>query len=151
MEDVRSVQMSDEELAEFLDRGGTGVISFDTSQGEPPYSLPVSYGYDAETGRFYFRFAFGPDTKKEDVVDEDDPVSFVTYGNTDSGWRSVIATGKLEEVTESALDPTVSEAMQRVEIPLVDVYDRHPIELQFRFFRLAPDEVTHKKEARSVD
>jgi len=151
MEDVRSVQMSDEELNEFLDRGGTGVISFDTSDGEPPYSLPISYGYDAETGDFYFRFAFGPDTKKDGVVNEDDPVSFVTYGGVESGWRSVVATGKLEEVTKSALDATVTEAMQRVEIPLVDVYDRHPIELQFRFFRLAPDEVTGKKEARTVD
>ncbi len=67
MEDVRSVQMNDEERNEFLGRGGTGVVSFDTSGDEPPYSLPISYGYDAETETFYFRLAFGPETGKDDV------------------------------------------------------------------------------------
>ncbi|WP_321112650.1 pyridoxamine 5'-phosphate oxidase family protein [Halorussus salinisoli] len=84
-------------------------------------------------------------------LDEDRPVSFVTYDDTESGWRSVVATGHLEEITKSALNPNVAEAMQRVEIPLVDVYDRHPVELQFRFFRLTPTEVTGKKEARTMD
>lgn len=151
MEDVRSVQMSDEERDEFLGRGGTGVVSFDTSDDEPPYSLPISYGYDAETGTFYFRLAFGPETGKDDVVDEDRLVSFVTYEDTESGWRSVVATGRLEEITKSALDPEVAEAMQRVKIPLVDVYDRHPVELEFRFFRLTSADVTGKKEAQTVD
>lgn len=151
MEDVRSVQMSDEGRDEFLGRGGTGVVSFDTSGDEPPYSLPISYGYDAETGAFYFRLAFSPETGKDDIVDEDRPVSFVTYDDTESGWQSVIATGRLEEITKSALDPNVAEAMQRVEIPLVDVYDRHPIELEFRFFRLTSAQVTGKKEARTMD
>lgn len=149
MEDVRSVQMSDEERDEFLGRGGTGVISFDTRGDEPPYSLPVSYGYQPETEAFYFRLAFGPETGKEDVVEADRPISFVTYSDTESGWQSVVTTGQLEEVTESALDSDMAEAMQQVEIPLVDVYDRHPIELQFRFFRLTPAEVTGKKEART--
>jgi len=149
MEDVRSVQMNDEERDEFLGRGGTGVISFDTSGDEPPYSLPVSYGYDPETETFYFRLAFGPDAGKGDVVDADRSVSFVTYRDTENGWQSVVATGQLEEITESTLDSDVTEAMQRVEIPLVDVYDRHPIELQFQFFRLSPAEVTGKKEART--
>lgn len=151
MEDARSVQMSDEERDEFLGRGGTGTVSFDTSGDEPPYSLPISYGYDPETGTFYFRLAFGPETGKGDVVDADHPVSFVTYSDTESGWRSVVATGQLEEVTESALDTDIAEAIRRVKIPLVDVYDRHPVELHFRFFRLTPTEVTGKKEARTVD
>ncbi|WP_132061186.1 pyridoxamine 5'-phosphate oxidase family protein [Halorussus amylolyticus] len=151
MEDVRSIQMSDEERGEFLGRGGTGVISFDTSGDEPPYSLPISYGYDAETATFYFRLAFGPETGKGDIVDENRPVSFVTYDDTESGWRSVVATGHLEEITKSTLDTDVAEAMQRVEIPLVDVYDRHPIELNFRFFRLTSTEVTGKKEAHTVE
>ena len=61
MTDIRSVRMSDEERDEFLGRGGTGTISFDTPDDDPPYTRPVSYGYDAETGNFYFRFAVGPD------------------------------------------------------------------------------------------
>ncbi|SFR65743.1 hypothetical protein SAMN04487947_3189 [Halogeometricum rufum] len=152
MEDVRSVRMSEEERNEFLDHGGTGTISVDTPSGEPPYSRPVSYGYDPETGNFYFRFAVGPDDAgKTDVVDDDVMVSFVTHDRTDAGWRSVVATGRLEEITKSALDSAVADAMERVAIPFVDVYDSHPLTLEFRFFRLSPDDVAGKREAEAGD
>jgi len=96
MADIRSVRMGDEERDEFLGRGGTGTISVSTPDDDPPYSRPVSYGYDAETGNFYFRFAVGPeDTGKADIVDQDSVVSFVTHNQTDDGWRSVVATGRL--------------------------------------------------------
>jgi hypothetical protein len=152
MEDVRSVRMSHEERNEFLGHGGTGTMSVDTPGDEPPYSRPVSYGYDPETGSFYFRFAVGPDVAgKADVVDDDVVISFVTYDETDTGWQSVVATGRLEEITRSALDPAVADAMERVAIPFVDVYDSHPLTLEFRFFRLSPDEVTGKREAGAAD
>lgn len=152
MEDVRSVRMSSEERNEFLGSGGTGVISFDTSGDGPPYTRPVSYGYDAKTGSFYFRLAIGPeDAGKRDFLDEDREISFVTYDETDGGWRSIIATGTLEEITKSALDPDVAEAMQRVKIPFVDVYDSHPLTLEFRFFRLTPVEVTGQQESGTGD
>jgi len=50
-------------------------------------------------------------------------------------------------ITKSALDPEVDEAMQRVKIPFVDVYDSHHLTLEFRFFRLTPDEVTGQRES----
>lgn len=152
MEDIRSVRMTDEERDEFLGRGGTGTISVDTPDDDPPYSRPVSYGYDAATGNFYFRFAVGPeDTGKTDIVDGGSVVSFVTHNQTDDGWRSVVATGRLEEITKSALDPAVADAMQRVTVPFVDVYDSHPLTLEFRFFRLAPDECSGKQEAGTAN
>ncbi|WP_433633445.1 pyridoxamine 5'-phosphate oxidase family protein [Halomicrococcus sp. NG-SE-24] len=148
MEDVRSVQMSTAEQNEFLGSGGTGVISFAPSSDGPPYTRPISYGYDADTGDFYFRLAVGPeDAGKREIIDEDEEISFVTYDETDRGWRSVIATGRLDEITESALDPDIVEVMQRVRIPFVDVYDSHPLTLEFRFFQLTPDEVTGQQEA----
>jgi hypothetical protein len=152
MEDVRSVRMDTEDRNEFLGSGGTGVVSFDTPDDGPPYTRPISYGYDGETGNLYFRFAVGPeDAGKKDIVDADREVSFVTYDETDRGWRSVVATGRLEEITKSALDPAVAEAMQRVNIPFVDVYDSHPLTLEFRFFRLTPDEITGQREAGTGD
>jgi hypothetical protein len=152
MEDVRSVRMSNEERNEFLGRGGTGTISVDTPSGEPPYSRPVSYGYDPETGQFYFRFAVGPDDAgKTGLVDDDAMVTFVTFDQTDAGWQSVVATGRLEEITKSALDSAVADAMERVAIPFVDVYDSHPLTLEFRFFRLPPDDVTGKRETEATD
>jgi len=140
--------MSPEERNEFLSSGGTGVISFDPVDDGPPYTRPISYGYEAETGKFYFRLAVGPENAgKRELIEERRDISFVTYDETDRGWRSVIATGSLEEITKSALDPEVAEAMQRVKIPFVDVYDSHPLTLEFRFFRLTPDEMTGQQEA----
>ncbi|WP_158056119.1 pyridoxamine 5'-phosphate oxidase family protein [Halorussus halophilus] len=151
MGDIRSVQMSDEERDEFLERGGTGVVSFPRASDEPPHSIPVSYGYEVDNGHFYFRLAFGPDSDKSELIDEETPVSFVTYDQTETGWQSVVATGKLDEVPEDELDKSISEAMRQVEIPLVDVFERRPQEVTFRFFQLVPDELTGRKEARADD
>ncbi|MFC4357157.1 pyridoxamine 5'-phosphate oxidase family protein [Halobium salinum] len=152
MDDVRSVRMDEETRNEFLGTGGTGVVSFAPDEaGEAPFSLPVSYGYDAESGDFYFRLATGPDAGKADFVDRRTPVSFVAYETLDGRWESVVATGRLEEVTEAAIDSDVVQAMRNVEIPLVDVFDRHPREVEFGFYRLVPEEVTGKREARTED
>lgn len=49
MENLRWVQMRDDERDALLTRGGTGALSFSTGSDEPPLLLPVSYGYDAES------------------------------------------------------------------------------------------------------
>jgi ADP-ribosyl-[dinitrogen reductase] hydrolase len=69
-------------------------------------------------------------------------------------WLSVL--DRADELRDlgarlAALDPDVAEAMQRVKIPFVDVYDSHPLTLEFRFFRLTPDEVTGQREAEAGD
>ena len=97
MEDVRSVEMNDEERDEFLGSGGTGVASFPRGESESPYTVPVSYGYDTEKGDFYFRLSFGPDTEKEGVVGDRKPMSIVRYEKSDTGWQSVVASGTLKE------------------------------------------------------
>ncbi|WP_458205599.1 pyridoxamine 5'-phosphate oxidase family protein [Haladaptatus sp. NG-SE-30] len=149
MGNVSTVQMSDEERSEFLGRGGTGVVSFSAGTDESPYSLPVSYGYDATGEHFYFRLALGPDSAKADIIDR--PVTFVTYDQTESGWRSVVVTGKLADVAEQDIDSDVTQGMRRIEIPLVDVFDRSSREVSFQFFHLDPDEMTSRKETPSDD
>jgi hypothetical protein len=151
MDDARSVRLDGDEREDFLGTGGTGVVSFPRDADEAPYSLPVSYGYDAVDGEFYLRLAFGPDAEKGGVVDDGRPASLVVYDRDGDRWRSVVVTGRLEEVTEAAIDSDVVQAMQRVHIPLVDVFERHPRELTFRFFRLAAADVSGRKEARSAD
>jgi len=91
--------MSEEEMNEFLGRGGTGVISFSTDPDEPPVSIPISYGYSADVKHFYYRLSVPQDSRKEDLVDR--PVSFVTHGETDSGWRSIVVTGRLRALRVS--------------------------------------------------
>ena len=143
--------MDEETRHDFLGTGGTGVLSTGRGADEPPYSLPVSYGYDAVEGDLYLRLAYSPDGEKSTELADGTAVSLVIYDQTDDGWKSVVARGRLAEVTEAAVDSGVVEAMRRVHIPLVDVFDRHPRELQFRFFRLTQADLSSREEAHAAD
>lgn len=145
MEGLRWVQLSEQERDDFLGDGGTGTLSFSTDGDRPPFSLPVSYGYDA--GSFYFRLAFPDDSGKKQVVDN--PVAFVTHARTDEGWRSVVATGTLEDVTDVDYDSAAVQGMWAVDIPEVDVFEDPPEDVPFRQFRLVPERLTGRKEVRS--
>ncbi len=146
MQELRWLQMSEEEMNEFLGRGGTGVISFSTDPDEPPISIPVSYGYSADVKRFYYRLSFPRDSRKEDLVDR--PVSFVTHDRTDSRWRSVVANGRLSNISDAPYESAEVQGMWAIRIPLVDVFERPPRETTFRYFSLDPETMTGRKEAR---
>lgn len=150
MQHSRAVRLDQSELEAFLGRGGTGVLSFDTPDREPPYSLPVSYGYDPESDHFYFRLSFGPDSGKPDL-DETRAVSLVVADETEEGWRSVVAVGTLERVDEVDVSTGILEELRRVHIPMVDAFETDPRALDFEFVRLIPESLTGRKPARSED
>ena len=149
MGDLRWLQMSEEERNAFLGTGGTGVLSFSTTRDDPPYSLPVSYGYDADTERFHFQLAFPPDSEKKDLFDR--PISFVAHGKMDDGWRSVIATGELEELTDQPYDSSAIQERWSITIPLVDIFEEPIDNVRFRQFRLVPDKLGGRKEVGSQE
>ena len=148
MQGLRWVQLSDEERDSFLGTGGTGVLSFATDPDEPPVSIPVSYGYFADAMSIYFRLSIPEGSRKRDLVDN--PVSFVVHQETEAGWRSVVASGRLEAVTEAPYDSAALQGMWAVDIPTVDVFDRPPSEIPFETYRLVPDTVSGRKEVDSV-
>ncbi|SDK73379.1 pyridoxamine 5'-phosphate oxidase family protein [Natronorubrum texcoconense] len=143
MTGLRWVQLTADERDAFLGTGGVGVISFGSDEGAPPASLPVSYGYYADAGDFYFRLSFPPNSSKSDVIDR--PVSFVVFDETDDGWRSVVATGPLEELADAPDESAAVQGMWAVRIPTVDVFDRPREEISFRDFRLVPETLTGRK------
>lgn len=147
---LRWVQLGGEDLDSFLDRGGTGVLSFGSTAEEPPFSIPVSYGYYADEGHFYFRLSFpeGHSGGKTAVLDR--PVSFVVYAETDDGWHSVVATGSLEEISDAPYESAAVQGMWAVQIPAVDVFERPPDDVTFRDFRLVPDRVTGRREVETA-
>jgi nitroimidazol reductase NimA-like FMN-containing flavoprotein (pyridoxamine 5'-phosphate oxidase superfamily) len=144
MSDSRAVHLDEAEREAFLGAGGTGVMSFANGDG-PPHSIPVSYGYDAETGSFFFRLAYDADTEKPGP--EDVAVSFVVHEETDEGWHSVVAKGELQSTDDDDVSTEALEALRRVDIPLVDVFERPTVETDFEFFQLRTDDVTGRKEA----
>lgn len=147
MQGLRWVQLSDAERDEFLGTGGTGVISFATPSDEPPFSLPVSYGYYGDTTSIYFRLAVPENSRKPELIDN--PVSFVVHHETEAGWRSVVASGRLEAVTDAPYESAALQGMWAVDIPTVDVFDRPPSEIPYRTFRLIPDAVSGRKEVQT--
>lgn len=148
MAEPESVEMDEAALTEFLERSGTGVLSFATGADEPPYSIPVSYGYDERQGLLYFRLALSADSEKAARLE--DPVSFVTYRQTDSGWQSAVATGVLEAVPESDYESSALQGLWSVEIPLVDVFEHPTREVAFRHFVLDPERLSGRKESRAA-
>jgi uncharacterized protein len=143
-----TIELDPRDRDEFLGTGGTGVLAFSSDGDEPPHSIPVSYGYDANESVFYFRLATGPDSEKGDLPGR--AVSFVAYGK-DDGWRSVVARGRLEDVTEEAIATETLNGLDHVDIPLLDVFDRPTRTVSFEFFRLLPEETTGRKESRIRD
>lgn len=144
MGEFRWTRLTADEVDAFLGNGGTGTISFSTDAEGPPFTFPVSYGYDDESGSFYFRLAFPPGTHKDDVVENS--LSFVVHDRTDDGWRSVVATGELEELTDLPYESSAVQTMWAVSIPRVDIFDVPPDDIEFRYFRLVPEELSGRKE-----
>lgn len=130
-------RMSEEEIDEFLGRGGTGVVAFATEADEPPVAIPVSYGYNADIEAFYFQLSVPRDNRKDELVPRQ--VSFVVHDETDDGWRSVVATGRLEEISDSPYESTAIQGMWAIEIPIVEIFDRPRTEVTFRYFLLEPE------------
>lgn len=145
MSDLESITMDDEERDEFLGRSGTGVISFAVTRDESPHSVPVSYGYDPTENVFYFRLAVGSDSDKGSVGDR--AVTFVTYGQMDERWHSVVASGRLENTTDESIATETLQGLEQSHIPLVDIFGRPPRDVPFEFYRLVPDELTGRKES----
>lgn len=104
-------RMSEEEIDDFLGRGGTGVVAFATEADEPPVAIPVSYGYNADIEAFYFQLSVPRDNRKDELVPRQ--VSFVVHDETDDGWRSVVATGRLEEISDSPYESTAVQGCGR--------------------------------------
>lgn len=138
-----TVEVDREGIDAFLGRSGTGVISLSTDRTEPPHSVPVSYGYDRQEGVFYFRIAVGPDHGKGDLSDRS--VAFVVHDEVDGRWHSVVARGTLTDVEDGDTDTLAG--LERVHIPLVDIFGQQPGSVDFEFLRLDPDELTGRRES----
>lgn len=144
MTDSDAVRMADEEREQFLASVSTGVLGLSTTDDDPPHSIPVSYGYDPVDDVFFFRLAVAPDSEKGRLHER--AVSFVVYGDVDGVWKSVVAQGRLQKTTaEGAKLDSLSE-LERVHIPIVDIFGEPTESLDFEFYRLVPSSITGRVE-----
>jgi hypothetical protein len=148
MTDSGPAIMDDDERDGFLGDGGTGVLSLASGEGEPPHAVPVSYGYDAAEGAFYFRLAAGADSDKNELAGR--AVTFVTYEQREGAWQSVVASGRLEPTDDADLGTDGLAGLERVHIPLIDAFERPPGEVSFEFHRLVPSSLTGRRGSRTA-
>ncbi len=144
MQGLRWLQMAPEEIDDFLDTGGIGVLSFGEGTDESPVSIPVSYGYSSDVQTFYYRLSVPEGGRKESLLDRG--VTFVTYGEVDGGWRSVVVTGRLDAVSDLPHESSEVQGMWAVKLPEVDVFEQPRDEVNFHEFALDPETLTGRKE-----
>lgn len=128
------------EIAAFLDEQHTGVLSL--AKDDDGYAIPVSFTYDDEEQHVYLRLGYTPDSQKRDFLDASHTVTFVVYDRTDAGWTSVLARGRIVEVTETRLDASILESVHSLDIPFFAVHAAPADELEFTIARLEISELS---------
>lgn len=135
----------------FLDRQSTGTLSL--ARDDDSYAIPVSFTFAPETGDFYFRLGYGPDSCKREYIEATERGTFVVAADTGTGWKSVVARGTLEHRNTvenldrvTPPDGSLSDAEHELDIPFYHVFEA-PSELLFTLVRLRTDELTGVAEA----
>jgi hypothetical protein len=106
---LQGTTMSDAEISRLLTDRGVGVLSL--ADGDVPYGVPLSFGYDGDD-RLYFLFAGHSEAgKKVRYAEQSAEASFLVFEVTANGaWRSAIVSGPLERITPTEWD-AAREAM----------------------------------------
>ena len=95
-------EMTDKEVQSFLSSQKTGVLGLPTD--DTPYLLPLSFGYDGDT-RLYFTYLQGSSSRKATLSEAAETASFLVYTvDTMYNWQSVLLSGRISVVPESAWD-----------------------------------------------
>lgn len=128
--------MSPAAVDELLGRHETGVLSL--AEGDEPYAIPISYGYDPEDRRFYLRLVSTPESGKRQFLTATPRARIVVYEERPPTYRSVVASGPLVEVPTDEL--SVERIVQYGETrrPLFEIWAESERDLDVTLFELDP-------------
>lgn len=137
--------MSESEIVEFLSANETGVLSL--ARDDDPYAVPISYGYDADTGTFYMRLVSTPESEKRAFLSSTPSARFVVYEENDDGtrYRSVLATGELREIDPDELSVSDIEQYGEARRPLFEIWGKGKGELDIQLYKLEPEEISGRR------
>ncbi len=94
--------MSGEDIENFLESQGVGILALPTSGA--PYILPLSFGYDGKK-RLYFTFVTSNESEKVRLTSEGGEASYLVYtAESPFSWRSVVCQGTVSEVPRADWD-----------------------------------------------
>jgi nitroimidazol reductase NimA-like FMN-containing flavoprotein (pyridoxamine 5'-phosphate oxidase superfamily) len=128
------------EITDFLDTQQTGVLSL--ARENDGYAIPLSFAYEENEQNFYLRLGYGSRSTKREFVDAVDRASFLVYDHTDDGWKSVLARGYLDELSETTAESAGIQAAQNMKIPYFQVHGEDSGNLEFTIVRMDVTELT---------
>lgn len=127
----------------FLGRHETGVLSM--AQADDPYSIPISYGYDATNRRFFVRLVSTPESEKRRFLSSSPKVRLVVYEEAEPVYRSVVAAGRLEEVPRDELTVDHIEQYGDSRRPLFEIWGQSKRDLDIKLYLFDPDELSGRR------
>lgn len=145
----QTVEMSRAEIDAFLEEKGLGILAF---AGDPPYAIPMSFGFDANRRELYLQLGLFEGSEKRARIRESPSVSLVVdhYDRPDK-WRSVIVDGELSTLSqETVQERGVIATFAKSELASVDVFSMDPGEVDFSWYLLEPTEFSGRKGASQV-
>ncbi|NUB90826.1 pyridoxamine 5'-phosphate oxidase family protein [Haloterrigena sp. SYSU A558-1] len=139
----QETDMADAEIDDFLGDHETGVLSL--ARTDDPYAIPISYGYDDDERVFYMRLVSTPESEKRAFLESSPAARLVVYDERDSTYRSVIATGQLEDISPSELTPDQIAQYGEAKRPLFEIWAQGKEELDIELYRLDPDSLEGRR------
>ncbi|QIB75582.1 pyridoxamine 5'-phosphate oxidase family protein [Halogeometricum borinquense] len=135
--------LSREETDALLARHETGVLAL--AREDEPYSIPISYGYDPETRRFYLRLVSTPESEKRKFLASSPLARIVVYEESEPVYRSAVAIGTLEEIPRDELTVEHIEQYGKAKRPLFEIWGESKRDLDVQLYQLEPDELSGRR------
>lgn len=139
----QQTELSASEVDDFLGSHETGVLSL--AHDDDPYAVPVSYGYAADERTLYLRLVSTPDSEKRAFLASSPEARLVVYENDADVYRSIIASGTLEEIPREELTAEHVEQYGEAGRPLFEIWGEEKPDLQIQLYRLRPDELSGRR------
>ena len=145
MQFAEETGMTTEETDDFLGQQETGVLSL--ARADEPYAIPISYGYDPSVRTFYMRLVSTPESEKRQFLASSPRARLVVYDEAESGttYRSVVASGLLEEISPEELTVEHIEQYGAAKRPLFEIWGESKENLNINLYRFEPDELSGRR------
>jgi nitroimidazol reductase NimA-like FMN-containing flavoprotein (pyridoxamine 5'-phosphate oxidase superfamily) len=142
---AQETEMSASQIDDFLSDTETGVLSL--AMDNEPYSIPISYGYDATSQTFYFRLVSAPGSEKRTFLSSAPNCRLVVYDEDSDGteYRSVIATGTLEQIDPAEMSVEQIEQYGEARRPLFEIWGAGKEDLDIQLYTLDPAELSGRR------
>ncbi|WP_254824545.1 pyridoxamine 5'-phosphate oxidase family protein [Haloglomus halophilum] len=135
--------MSPDETDTLLARHETGVLTL--ARDDEPYAIPISYGYDAGERQFYLRLVSTPESEKRRFLASEPESRLVVYEEDGDVYRSVVATGQLQEIPREELTVEHIEQYGEAKRPLFEIWGQGKHDLDIALYRLDPGQLQGRR------